>query len=110
MMREVRFCIRIRRKKLLYVKVSWKSFYSKFYDWDWNLESRGSETLLSGVRKNISFDWNDENELSYAGSEFGEMFECLSKKVDAPYRNWLLGMNIQMERRDGKTFSRNMGG
>ena len=40
-----------------------------------------------------------KNELSYAGSEFGEMFECLSKKVDAPYRNWLLGMNIQMERR-----------
>ena len=35
----------------------------------------------------------------------GEMFECLSKKVDAPYRNWLLGMKIQMERRDGKTFS-----
>ncbi len=58
-----------------------------------NLESRRSETLLSGVRKNISFDWNDEkNELSYAGSEFGEMFECLSKKMDAPYRNWLLGM------------------
>ena len=25
-----------------------------------NLESRRSETLLSGVRKNISFDWNDE--------------------------------------------------
>ena len=49
MMREVRFCIRIRRKKLLYVKVSWKSFYSKFYDRDWNLESRRSETLLSGV-------------------------------------------------------------
>ena len=46
-----------------------------------------------------------KNELSYAGSEFGEMFECLSKKVDAPYRNWLLGMKIQMERRDGKTFS-----
>ena len=23
-----------------------------------------------------------KNELSYAGSEFGEMFECLSKKVD----------------------------
>lgn len=46
-----------------------------------------------------------ENELSYAGSEFGEMFECLSKKMDAPYRNWLLGMKIQMERRDGKTFS-----
>ena len=45
-----------------------------------------------------------KNELSYAGSEFGEMFECLSKKVDAPYRNWLLGMKIQMERRDGKTF------
>ena len=97
-MREVRFCIRIRirRKKLLYVKVSWKSFYSKFYDRDCNLESRRSETLLSGVRK---------NELSYAGSEFGEMFECLSKKMDAPYRNWLLGMKIQMERRDGKTFS-----
>mgnify|MGYP007076519730 CR=1 FL=1 len=35
-------------------------FYSKFYDRDWNLESRRSETLLSGVRKNISFDWNDE--------------------------------------------------
>ena len=33
-----------------------------------------------------------KNELSYAGSEFGEMFECLSKKMDAPYRNWLLGM------------------
>ena len=33
------------------------------------------------------------------------MFECLSKKMDAPYRNWLLGMKIQMERRDGKTFS-----
>ena len=46
-----------------------------------------------------------KNELSYAGSEFGEMFECLSKKMDAPYRNWLLGMKIQMERRDGKTFS-----
>ena len=46
-----------------------------------------------------------KNELSYAGSEFRAMFECLSKKVDAPYRNWLLGMNIQMERRDGKTFS-----
>ena len=45
-----------------------------------------------------------KNELSYAGSEFGEMFECLSKKMDAPYRNWLLGMKIQMERRDGKTF------
>ena len=42
-----------------------------------------------------------KNELSYAGSEFGEMFECLSKKMDAPYRNWLLGMKIQMERRDG---------
>ena len=38
-----------------------------------------------------------KNELSYAGSEFGEMFECLSKKMDAPYRNWLLGMKIQME-------------
>ena len=34
-----------------------------------------------------------KNELSYAGSEFGEMFECLSKKVDAPYRNWLLDIN-----------------
>ena len=46
-----------------------------------------------------------KNELSYAGSEFGEMFECLSKKVDAPYRNWMLGMKIQMERRNGKIFS-----
>ena len=60
MMREVRFCIRIRRKKLLYVKVTWKSFCSKLYDWDRNLEGRRSETLLSGVRENISFDWNDE--------------------------------------------------
>ena len=67
MMREVRFCIRIRRKKLLYVKVSWKSFYSKFYDRDWNLESRRSETLLSGVRKNISFDWNDEKLIKLCG-------------------------------------------
>lgn len=105
MMREVRFCIRIRRKKLLYVKVSWKSFYSKFYDRGWNLESRRSEHSYQALGKIYHLIGMMKNELSYAGSEFGEMFECLSKKVDAPYRNWLLGMKIQMERRDGKTFS-----
>ena len=46
-----------------------------------------------------------QSELSYAGSDFGEMFGQLAKHADAPYRNWLLGMKIQMERRNGSTFS-----
>ena len=46
-----------------------------------------------------------QSELAYAGSDFGEMFGQLARHADAPYRNWLLGMKLQMERRNGSTFS-----
>ena len=46
-----------------------------------------------------------QSELAYAGSDFGEMFGQLARHTDAPYRNWLLGMKLQMERRNGSTFS-----
>lgn len=46
-----------------------------------------------------------QSELAYAGSDFGEIFGQLAKHTDAPYRNWLLGMKLQMERRNGSTFS-----
>lgn len=46
-----------------------------------------------------------QSELAYAGSDFGEMFGQLARHAEPPYRNWLLGMKLQMERRSGSTFS-----
>ena len=62
------------------LKVSWKSFYSKFYDRDWNLKAEEVKHSYQALGKIYHLIGMMKNELSYAGSEFGEMFECLSKK------------------------------
>lgn len=45
-----------------------------------------------------------QSELQYARSDFGEMFGELARYQVPPFRNWLLGMKIQMERKCGSTF------